>query len=71
MLPSLGMGVAQAGSGGAVLVTDRAKAIPAYFVGHWVEVRDGSTGALEGTWRVASIGADGLTVTLASNGARR
>ena len=43
---------------GATLVTGRSKVIPPYFVGHWVEVRDGATGALEGTWRVASIGVD-------------
>src|SRR6185369_7609384 len=66
VLPSLGSGTAQAGSGGATLVTGRSKAIPAYFVGHWVEVRN-ATGTLEGTWKVASIAADGLTVTLASN----
>ncbi len=64
VLPALGAGVAQAGSSGAVLVTDRAKAIPAYFVGHWVEVYDPATTSLEGTARVTSIGPDGLTVTL-------
>src|SRR4051794_32586316 len=59
VLPSLGKGAAAAGSVGATLATGRAKAIPAYFVGHWVEIRDGATGALEGTWRIASIAADG------------
>jgi hypothetical protein len=67
ILPALGRGTAGAGSGGAKLATGRTKAIPAYFVGHWVEVRDGATGTLEGTWRIASIAADGLTVTLAPN----
>ncbi|MFL6203112.1 MAG: carboxypeptidase regulatory-like domain-containing protein, partial [Thermoanaerobaculia bacterium] len=67
ILPSLGKGTAGAGSGGATLATGRSKTIPAYFVGHWVEVRSAATGALEGTWRVASIAADGFTVTLASN----
>ncbi|HSF39576.1 MAG TPA: hypothetical protein VLT87_07265, partial [Thermoanaerobaculia bacterium] len=67
ILPALGKGTAQVGSGGARLVTGRSKAIPAYFVGHWVEVRNGATGAVEGTWRIDSIGADALTVTLASN----
>ncbi len=43
------------GSGGATLATGRSKAIPAYFVGHWVEVRN-AAGVLEGTWRIASIG---------------
>ncbi|MFI5168176.1 MAG: hypothetical protein ACHQQS_16335 [Thermoanaerobaculales bacterium] len=65
-LPSLGSGVAQAGSGGAALVTDRAVVIPAYFVGHWVEVST-SAGTLKGTWRIASIAADGKTVTLVSD----
>ncbi len=67
VLPALGKGVAQQGSAGAVLVTGRSEAIPAYFVGHWVEVRDAATGVLEGTWRVQSIGIDGVTVILASN----
>src|SRR5204862_3238426 len=56
ILPALGSGVAQSGSGGATLVTGRAKAIPAYFVGHWVEIRAAATGALKGAWRIASIG---------------
>jgi hypothetical protein len=66
ILPSFGKGIAQQGSTGAVLATGRAK-IPAYFAGHWIEVRNGQTGVLEGTWRIASIAADGVTVTLASN----
>ncbi|MCP4659364.1 MAG: hypothetical protein GY856_28470, partial [bacterium] len=64
-LPSLGSGVAQAASAGAVLVTDRG-AIPAYFAGHWVEIRDAATGALEGSWRIAAV--DGATATLEPNG---
>ncbi|HWM74347.1 MAG TPA: hypothetical protein VNQ53_11435, partial [Nocardioides sp.] len=67
ILPALGSGTAGSGSGGATLVTGRSKPIPAYFVGHWIEVRDGATGAVEGTWRVTSVGVDGLTVTLAAN----
>ena len=39
-LPSLGSGIAQAGTTGATLVTDRAVNIPAYFAGNWVEIRD-------------------------------
>ena len=66
ILPSLGSGVATSGSGGATLVTDRVSAVPGYFVGHWVEIRDGSTGQLKGTWRIASIGVDGVTVVLSS-----
>ncbi len=66
VLPSLGSGTAGSGSGGATLVTGRSRAIPAYFVGHWVEIRNGA-GVLEGTWRIASIGTDGQTVVLASN----
>jgi hypothetical protein len=49
------------------LVTGRSKAIPAYFVGHWVEIRAAATGALKGVWRIAAIGVNGLTVTLAPN----
>jgi len=64
ILPALGSGIAQPGSGGATLVTGRAKAIPPYFVGHWVEIRAAATGALKGTWRIAAISADSLTVTL-------
>jgi large repetitive protein len=67
ILPSLGKGAAQSGSGGATLVTDRSKAIPAYFVGHWVEVRASESGPLKGTWRIAEIGVDGLTAVLSSN----
>ena len=52
ILPSLGKGVAGSGSGGATLSTGRSKVIPAYFVGHWVEVRNGA-GVLEGTWRIS------------------
>ena len=67
ILPSLGSGTAQPGSGGATLVTDRTKAIPAYFLGHWVEIRDAGGATVKGTWRVASIAANGLTVTLSSD----
>ena len=62
-LPALGSGVAGAGSQGAVLVTDRAS-IPAYFVGHWVEVSD-SGGLLRDTWRVTAI--DGPRLILEPN----
>ncbi|HUF85492.1 MAG TPA: Ig-like domain-containing protein [Acidimicrobiia bacterium] len=65
VLPSFGAGAALAGTVGATLVTDRTEAIESWFVGHWVEVRDGVSGALEGTWRIASI--DGVAFTLAPN----
>jgi len=52
-LPSLGSGVAQAGSGGTTLVTDRAVDVPAYFAGNWVEISD-STGVLKGTCRIST-----------------
>ena len=70
-LPSLGSGVAQAGSTGATLVTDRAVDIPAYFAGHWVEVRDSTGTTLKGTWRISTAagGIAAKTVTLAPNGA--
>ncbi len=64
-LPSLGTGLAQAGTAGALVVTDKTEAIPAYFVGHWVEVETPSR-AIEGTWRIASIA--GASFTLAPNG---
>jgi hypothetical protein len=65
VLPSLGGGVGVVGTAGATLVTDRTEAVEAWFVGHWVEVRDGVTGELEGAWRIASI--DGVAFTLAPN----
>jgi hypothetical protein len=66
-LPSLGSGVAQTGTSGATLVTDRAVDIPAYFKGHWVEIRT-SAGVLKGRWKIASIDATNLKkVTLAPN----
>ncbi len=59
-LPSLGGGVAAAGTSGATLVTGRSASIPNYFKGHWIEVKD------KGTWRVADV--LGTTLTLAPNG---
>jgi hypothetical protein len=53
-LPSLGGGVAGVGSSGARLDTGRPAAIPAYFVGHWVEVR-AAGGEVKGLWRVGSV----------------
>jgi hypothetical protein len=64
-LPSMGNGIAQAGSSGAILVTDSPANIFGFFVGHWVEVRDVS-GTLKGTWHIGSINAK--TVTLTPNG---
>jgi fibronectin-binding autotransporter adhesin len=65
--PSLGGGTAQSGSAGATLVTDRTVNIPAYFVGHWIEIST-STGTLKGTWRIAPSGINNKTVTLQPNG---
>ena len=59
-LPSLGNGLAQAGSAGAVLETDR-PSIPSFFEGHWVEVRDAG-GDVRGTWRIAAIEGSRLTL---------
>ncbi|MDA8020340.1 MAG: Ig-like domain-containing protein [Thermoanaerobaculia bacterium] len=67
-LPALGAGAAQVGSGADVLVTDLATPVQTYFVGHWVEIYDGATGALEGTYRIAEILPGGLSVRLAANG---
>jgi hypothetical protein len=64
-LPSLGIGLALAGSGGATILTDRTVDIPSYFAGHWVEVTD-SSGSLRGSWRIASVSA--RSFTLAPNG---
>ena len=65
VLPSIGTGAALAGSGGATLVTDRATDIPAYFVGHWIEIRN-PAGALKGTWRIAEV--NGTTAVLEAGG---
>jgi hypothetical protein len=60
----LGSGVAQAGTSGNTLVTDRSTTIPEYFIGHWVGIFDGS-GLHKGPWRIAAI--DGATLILAPN----
>jgi hypothetical protein len=65
VLPSLGNGIAQTGTSGNTLVTDRAVNIPAYFAGNWVQVTRGS--AVLGTWRIATV--SNKTVTLTPNGA--
>ena len=65
-LPSLGKGIAQTGTGGTTLVTDRSANIPNYFVGHWIEIT-APDGTLRGTWRVTAV--NNKTVTLAPNGA--
>ena len=54
---------AQAGSLGVTLETGLAETIPAFFDGHWVEIRQ-PDGTLKGTWRIDSI--DGSTITLES-----
>ena len=64
ILPGLGSGIAQNGSSGATLVTDRGTNIPAYFEGHWVEIAN-VAGDVKGTWRIATI--NNKTVTLAPN----
>jgi len=61
VLPGLGSGIAQVGTSGATIVSDRAS-IPAYFVGHWVEVTD-PDGSTNGIWQVVEV--DGSTLTLA------
>ena len=61
VLPALGSGIAQAGSSDITLVTDKTS-IPAYFVGHWVEVSSPDA-TVKGTWQVVAI--DGSTLTLA------
>jgi hypothetical protein len=66
-LQALGIGIAQTGSSGATLVTDRTTNIPAYFEGHWVNVTDAS-GTVKGSWRIATGGISSKTVTLQPNG---
>ena len=66
-LPSLGSGVAQTGTSGATLVTNRGANVPAYFAGHWVEIT-GAGGTLKGTWRIATVPPNSKTVTLEPNG---
>src|SRR5450631_1295629 len=53
VLPSLGNGVAQSGSSGATLVTDRAVNIPPYFAGNWIEISD-SSNVLKGTCQIST-----------------
>jgi hypothetical protein len=65
VLPSLGSGVAQTGSTATTLVTNRTANIPAYFIGHWVEISTAS-GTLKGTWRITAVNAK--TATLVANG---
>ena len=64
-LPSLGSGIAQNGTSGATLVTNRAADVPAYFIGHWIEITRGGT--LIGTWRIETV--SGKSVTLESSAA--
>ena len=61
VLPALGSGLAQTGSSGTTLITDKTS-IPAYFVGHWVEV-SAADGTAKGTWQILAI--DGSALTLA------
>jgi hypothetical protein len=65
ILPSLGRGIAQSGTSGATLVTDRAVNIPAFYAGHWVEIY-APNGTLKGTWRIGAItGPKSVTLTTA------
>jgi hypothetical protein len=61
ILPALGHGTAGTETGGYRLETDRSEAIPAYFVGHWVEISS-PDGTPKGTWRIRSV--DGLFADL-------
>lgn len=64
-LPSFGSGLALNQTPGAILVTDRATDVPAYFEGHWVRISS-SSGEVKGTWRIRSI--TGKSVELTPNG---
>jgi len=61
VLPSLGGGTAQVGSSGITIETGLAEAIPGYFVGHWVEVRQADQ-TLKGIWLIEAV--NGATATL-------
>jgi hypothetical protein len=61
VLPSLGSGTAQSGSSGPSLITGLTQNIPAYFAGHWIELRS-SSGEFKGIYRVVSV--EGTTATL-------
>ncbi|MCK6682925.1 MAG: Ig-like domain-containing protein [Thermoanaerobaculia bacterium] len=63
VLPGLGGGLAQAGSGGAIVETGRPE-IPFFFVNHWVEVKDPG-GVSKGLHRVISTGPGGRLELLA------
>lgn len=64
-LPSLGKGVAQGTSAGALLATGRSPRVPAFFAGHYVRITS-PAGVVKGTWRILSV--DGSNVTLEPNG---
>ena len=59
-LPSLGSGIAQPGSSGATLVTERSST-PAWFVGHAVEIAS-SSGTTRGIWRIVAVSDGTLTL---------
>lgn len=55
-LPPLGGGIAQSGTSGATLVTDRAADVPPYFIGHSVELMG------KGIYRVIAVSAKTITL---------
>jgi hypothetical protein len=65
-LPSLGSGSVVSASG-ATITLDRTANIPAYFEGHWVDIKD-ATGTLKGTWRIDTVTPNTKTITLKPNG---
>jgi hypothetical protein len=65
VLPGLGSGTALAGTAGASLVVSSSTAVPAYFAGHWVEVKETAAGPVKGIWRIAKV--NGLAVELQPN----
>lgn len=66
VLTGLGRGTAPEGTEDSTLVLEHVAPIPPYFEGHWIEVRDGATGQVEGLWRIESVDPDGVTITLAA-----
>lgn len=66
VLPSLGSGTAQSGSGGSLLRVDLVSSVAPFFLGHWIELKS-SLGAEKGRYRITSIGGDGRDLTLSGD----
>jgi len=65
-LPSLGSGNVTAVNGAAITL-DRGANVPAYFEGHYVEIKT-AAGTVKGLWRVGPVTPNSKTITLTPNG---